>query len=123
MAIEIINWLEIPAHDIGRTKAFYETVFQFKIVDLEVGGDIYPCFPIKNGDGFSGALVQYEFTSPGKTGALVYFDSRNEMNNMLGRIVSAGGKIIQDKKEIAPGFGFSAIFEDTEGNMLALQGE
>jgi predicted enzyme related to lactoylglutathione lyase len=37
--------------------------------------------------------------------------------------VSAGGKIIQDKKEIAPGFGFSAIFEDTEGNMLALQGE
>ena len=48
--------------------AFYEAVFEFRLVDLEVGDGMYPCFPNKNGDGFSGALVQYDFTQPGKQG-------------------------------------------------------
>ena len=42
---------------------------------------------------------------------------------MLARIASAGGKVVQGKQEIAPGYGYFAIFEDTEGNLLALQGD
>ena len=33
------------------------------------------------------------------------------------------GKVVQGKQEIAPGYGYFAIFEDTEGNLLALQGD
>lgn len=123
MAIEILNWIEIPVSDMVRAKAFYQSVFEFEIVDVKVGDEIYPCFPNKNGDGFSGALIQYEFTKPGKEGALVYFNSYGNMDAMIARIRSAGGKVIEDKKEIAPGYGCFAIFEDTEGNLLALQGE
>lgn len=122
MAVELVNWLEIPVNDMARAKAFYETVFEFKTVDLEVGGEVYPCFPNKNGDGFSGALVQYDFTRPGKQGPIVYLNSYDDMEAMLARIASAGGKVLQSKQEIAPSYGYFAIFEDTEGNLLALQG-
>ena len=121
MAIEIVNWLEIPVKDMIRARKFYELIFEFEIIDMEVGNEIYPCFPNKNGEGFSGALVQYEYTSPGKTGPLVYLDAYGNIDSMIERIKSAGGKIIREKTEIAPGFGFFAIFEDSEGNMLAIQ--
>lgn len=123
MAVEIVNWLEIPVEDIARARHFYEAVFEFRIVDLDVGGEVYPCFPNKNGDGFSGALVQYEFARPGQQGPLVYLNSYGNMDAMLKRIEASGGRIVQGKKEIAEGFGYFALFHDTEGNLLALQGE
>jgi predicted enzyme related to lactoylglutathione lyase len=123
MGTELVNWVEIPVTDLQRARKFYETVFEFEIVDLKVGKETYPCFPNKNREGFSGALVQYDFTRPGKQGPLIYLNANNNMDLMLERIESAGGKIIEPKKEIAPGFGFFALFEDIEGNMLALQSE
>ncbi|HTE27990.1 VOC family protein [Flavitalea sp.] len=123
MPVEIVNWIEIPVTEPERARKFYEAVFEFKIVDMEVGTESYACFPNKNGDGFSGALVQYEFTIPGRQGPLVYLNAYNNIDSMLERIESAGGKVIEPKKEIAPGFGFFALFEDSEGNMLALQSE
>lgn len=123
MGVEIVNWLEIPVENFDRARKFYEAVFQFKIIDLDVGGEIYPCLPTKSGDSFSGALVKYDFTKPGKQGPLIYLNSYGNIDLMLQRIVASGGKIIKQKKEIAPGFGFFSVFEDTEGNLLALQGE
>ena len=123
MAVEIVNWLEIPAEDMARARRFYEAVFELKLIDLDVGGEVYPCFPNRNGDGFSGALVRYDFVKPGQQGPLVYLNSYNDMDGMLKRIEASGGRIIEAKKEIAEGFGFFAIFQDTEGNLLALQGE
>jgi uncharacterized protein len=123
MAIEIVNWLEIPVTNMQRARVFYETVFKFKLIDITLGEETYPCFPNKEGEGFSGALVQYDFTAPGNKGPLVYLNAYGQIDAMLNRIASAGGRILENKKEIAPGFGFFAIFEDTEGNMLALQGE
>lgn len=78
MPIEIVNWVEIPVNDMARARTFYERAFGFEIVDLKVGNEIYPCFPNKNDDGFSGALVQYEFTKPGKEGPLTVVQKRNK---------------------------------------------
>jgi hypothetical protein len=121
MAVELVNWLEIPVMNMARARKFYESVFQLKLTDLEVGEELYPCFPNKDGKGFSAALVQYDFTGPGKRGPLVYLNTCGDIDGMLARILAGGGKIIQSKKEIAPGFGEYALFEDTEGNLLALQ--
>jgi predicted enzyme related to lactoylglutathione lyase len=123
MAIEIVNWLEIPVLDMQRARAFYESVFEFQMTDFKIGEETYPCFPNKNGEGFSGALVKYDFTKPGKSGPLVYLNAYGSVDKMIRRIISSGGKLVQPKAEIAPGFGYFAIFEDTEGNMLALQGD
>ncbi|MDF2454975.1 MAG: bleomycin resistance protein [Cytophagaceae bacterium] len=121
MAIEIVNWLEIPYVNLKRAKHFYETLFDCQLVDMAVGEEMYPCFPNKNDEGFSGALVQYDFTKPGKNGPLVYLNAYGQMDVMISKIEVLGGKIIQEKKEIAPGFGYFMVFEDSEGNQLALQ--
>ncbi|HYD90602.1 MAG TPA: VOC family protein [Flavobacterium sp.] len=123
MAIEMVNWLEIPVTDMGRARKFYEAVFETTLVDMEVGGEMYPCFSNRNDDGYSGALVKYEFTTPGKKGPLVYLTAYDGVEAMIERVLFAGGTIIKAPEEIAPGFGYYAIFEDTEGNQLAFQGE
>lgn len=122
MAVEILNWFEIPVVDMPRARKFYEAILNVTLVDMDVDGATYPCIPNKGNDGFSGALVQYDFTSPGRQGVLVYFAS-DDIAASLEKINAAGGKIVHGREEIAPGFGYSAIFEDTEGNMLALQGD
>jgi len=33
MAVELVNWLEIPVNEMARARAFYEAVFGFRIVD------------------------------------------------------------------------------------------
>ncbi|WP_349314077.1 hypothetical protein [Chitinophaga sp. MM2321] len=50
--------------------------------------------------------------------ALVYFSSE-EINAELGRVEAAGSKIIRPKPGIGD-FGFMALIEDTEGNMIGL---
>ncbi len=123
MAVEIVNWLEIPVRNMSRARKFYESVFEFTLIDMEVAGESYPCFPNKNGEGFSGALVQYDFIAPGNKGPLVYLHAYDGVERMIEKVLFAGGKVIKASEEIAPGFGYQAIFEDTEGNLLAFQGE
>lgn len=121
MAIEMVNWLEIPVTDMARARRFYESAFDTKLVDMDINGENYPCFPNKRDDGFSGALVQYDFTKPGNHGPLVYLAS-DDVAVSVDKIKASGGKVIKEREEIATGFGFFALFEDTEGNLLALQG-
>ncbi|CAL1519467.1 hypothetical protein MMC2321_03216 [Chitinophaga sp. MM2321] len=49
---------------------------------------------------------------------MVYFSSE-EINAELGRVEAAGSKIIRPKPGIGD-FGFMALIEDTEGNMIGL---
>jgi hypothetical protein len=48
----------------------------------------------------------------------VYFISE-EINEELSRVEAAGGKIIRSKQDIGD-YGFIALVEDTEGNMIGL---
>jgi len=49
---------------------------------------------------------------------LIYFDSE-EIDAELSRVEAAGGKIIRSKLNIGD-FGFIALIEDTEGNLIGL---
>jgi uncharacterized protein len=69
--------------------------------------------------GATGSLVKQESYVPGHTGTLVYFSS-TDVQNELGRIETAGGKILRDKTQISPEHGYMAVFEDSEGNRVAL---
>jgi len=66
--------------------------------------------------------MKYESYVPSHEGTLVYF-SCEDLQNELGRIVSAGGKILQEKTQISPENGFMGLFEDTEGNRVALHSQ
>jgi len=120
----VINWFEIYTSDFDRAKKFYSQVFQCELTDLPMGSENHPemkyaTFPGDgNSWGASGALVKIDMAKPGIGGTLVYFIT-DEINTELGRVEAAGGKIIRPKQNIGE-FGFIALIEDTEGNMIGL---
>lgn len=52
------------------------------------------------------------------TGTTVYLDGGDDLSLHLGRIESAGGKVILPKTAIGENRGFIALFIDTEGNKV-----
>nr|WP_297788265.1 VOC family protein [uncultured Allomuricauda sp.] len=122
MEYNMVGWFEIPVGDIDRAKTFYETVFQIEIQLQDLGGTKMGWFPwVQDKQGTSGSLVQNKdwYTPSDTAGVLIYFSSV-DVNNELGRIEDAGGKIMQAKTQISPEIGYMALFLDTEGNRIAL---
>jgi predicted enzyme related to lactoylglutathione lyase len=119
MSTNPVGWFEIYVQDMGRAKAFYETVFD---VTLEKLNDEQPelwKFPqTMTSYGASGALASVEGMPSGGNSTLVYFTCENCANE-LSRVVPAGGKIMKEKFSIGE-YGFIAIAFDTEGNMIGL---
>jgi predicted enzyme related to lactoylglutathione lyase len=115
-----LNWYEIPATDISRAKDFYESIFEIKMEEMEMGGMKYAMFPYKMmGGKVAGGLAQSPMHTPGTTGPVVYMNANPDLQLVLDRIEHAGGKITMPKTSIGQN-GFMAFFMDTEGNRMAL---
>lgn len=114
------NWFELPVNDMDRAKKFYESIFKIKMADnMEMGTSVMSFFPfVTDQDGATGTLMKQESYVPSHQGTLVYF-SVPEINDVLPRISSSGGKILNEKTAIGE-HGFVAHFEDPEGNRVAL---
>ena len=96
MQNNVVGWFEIPVTDMGRAIKFYETVFDFKIQQQDMGEFIMGWFPmVQGGLGTPGALAQHkEFYKPTNDGVLVYFTAHSgDLNNELSRVEAAGGKV------------------------------
>jgi predicted enzyme related to lactoylglutathione lyase len=119
-----INWFEIPAADISRAAKFYETVFGIQMEQSEMMGMKMAMFPGESGNGkASGALVQSNVHKPSMDGVMVYLNANPKMDDIIGRIEGAGGKITMPKTQISPEIGYMAFFTDTEGNKIALHSQ
>ena len=120
MQFNPVTWFEIPVNDMERAKAFYEAVFQFEIQLVDFGGLKMGWFPNAGSvSGATGSLMQHESYVPSHSGTLVYF-SCQDVANELSRVEAAGGKVMHNKTQISPEHGFMAVFEDSEGNRIAL---
>lgn len=118
-----VGWVDIPVTQMDRAKAFYEKALDIEIKVLDFGGLQMGWFPNNDkGYGAGGSLVQHESYVPSHEGTLVYFSSEN-VQNELDRIEGAGGKILQEKTQISEEHGFMAVFEDSEGNRVALRSQ
>ncbi len=114
--VNSLNWFEIPATDFARAKAFYATVLDAQIYDAPNRQYAYlPSNPQKGE--FGGAIACGENFVPSMTGTTVYLDGGNDLSVPLGRVESAGGKVILPKTDIGYN-GFIALFIDTEGNKV-----
>lgn len=117
----VLNWFEIPATDINRAKAFYENVFDIQMEQQEMMGMKMAFFPGEAGNGkASGGLVESPMHVPSQDGTTVYLNANPSMDNVVGKIENAGGKVIMPKTQITPEIGYMAFFIDTEGNKVAL---
>lgn len=68
--------------------------------------------------GASGALVRMEGVSSGRNSTLVYFSCADCAVEAT-RVAASGGRVQRDKMSIGE-YGFIALIEDTEGNMIGL---
>ena len=118
-----VGWFEIPVTDMDRAKVFYEKAFDLQIQVVDLGGIVMGWFP-NAGDvrGSTGSLIRQDSYVPSHEGTLVYFSSA-DVQNELNRIKTVGGKILQGKTQISPEYGYMAVFEDTEGNRIALHSQ
>ena len=113
-------WVEIPVNDMERAIAFYEKVFSIKIQPIEFGGLKMGWFPnAGEAHGATGTLIEQESYIPSHEGTLVYFSS-DDVQVELDRIEDAGGKILQPKTQISEEHGYMGLFQDSEGNRVAL---
>ncbi|MEM7087193.1 MAG: VOC family protein [Bacteroidota bacterium] len=120
MKANTVAWFEIPVSDMTRAKTFYNKVFDIEIQVTDFGGILMGWFPDAGQvPGAPGCLVQHETYVPSHEGTLVYFFSE-DLQTELDRIEEAGGKILQPKTQISPEHGYMGVFEDSEGNRVAL---
>lgn len=118
-----ISWFEIPTTDLDRAQKFYETIFATSLIPLDLQNLKMRMFPIENQmSGIGGALCHNkDFYRPSSTdGPLIYLNGNPDVQNVLDRVETAGGKILVPKTQISPEYGYMAVIIDTEGNRIAL---
>ncbi|MEW5941636.1 MAG: VOC family protein [Chloroflexota bacterium] len=105
--------IEIPASNVEAASKFYEGLFGWKMQHIpEFNYTMW-----EDGSGFGGGFNQASEENPlGKV--LVYIHS-DDIEADLKKAEKLGGKTVHPKMEI-PGTGWFGIFEDPEGNRLAL---
>jgi uncharacterized protein len=116
-----VGWFEIPVTLMERAIIFYETVFDTVLSKQSFGDTHMAWFPFnEQAPGAGGTLIlSSDHYTPSHKGTLIYFSS-DDVSIELNRVEQAGGILLQPKTEISPDIGFMGIFEDSEGNRIAL---
>lgn len=107
-----ICYLELPATDIGRSRAFYEKAFGWK---TRTRGDGSLAFDDGAGE-VSGTWVTGRPPSP--TPGLLIYIMVDDVDSTLDSIRALGGEIVQPVGADAPEI--TARFRDPGGNVLGL---
>ncbi|NCI48611.1 VOC family protein [Sediminibacterium roseum] len=117
-----ISWFEIPSVDLERAQKFYETIFGVTLIPMDMPDIKMRMFPLENRMGVGGAIVHSDgFHKPSATdGPLIYLNGNPDLQQVLGKVEAAGGKVIVPKTEISPEYGHMGVFIDTEGNRIGL---
>lgn len=116
-----VNWVEIPVLNFERAKEFYSNIYEYEMYEEIIGPWRMGFLPMeRESRGVGGAIVQGGGYIPSKLGSRVYLNGGEDLQKVLSRVIGAGGEIIQPKTKITDEIGYYAIFEDTEGNHVAL---
>lgn len=113
-----VSWFEIPAIQFQQSVAFYNHIYGITMETATHNDYAMAYFPADKGVG--GAIVSGPGSVPSETGPLIYLNGGHDLNNVLSKVVEAGGRIIMPKTFINEESGHFAIFIDSEGNKLAL---
>lgn len=109
---EKINYVEFPAKDIEKAKAFFTTVFGWSFDDY---GPEYSAF---SNEGLDGGFFKSDLSTSTENGsALIVFYSK-DLEGTLSRIEAAGGSIIKPIFSFPGGRRFH--FGDPNGNEYAV---
>lgn len=116
-------WIDIPADDINRSKKFYSELFGWEIEKDTHAKSPSDYYMLSNSGEttasghphYFGGILKRQHPQHNIT---VYIDVPS-VDEYAKKIVKLGGKQIAAKKAI-PGWGYFAIFSDTENNPFAI---
>jgi uncharacterized protein len=111
---------EIPAKDRARAKKFYQTVFDWQMMDFDEKNTM-----VTTTDSDENGLPK----SPGAINGSIYLPDKPktptividvpDIKKHIEKVKNNGGKLVDDTVEI-PGMGMYARFTDSEGNLMGL---
>lgn len=117
---------ELPVDDVKRAQDFYGQIFgwEFNTFDMPSGEPYYGVrttevddkFQPKNPGTINGGMMKR--ANPGQV--FTNYINVESIDDVLAKVTNMGGKVMMPKSEIAPGMGWIALFQDTEGNMMGL---
>ena len=108
-----INYLELPAKDLGATKAFFKAVFNWQFTDY---GPEYMAFD--KSAGLDGGFYLSKQEAKAATGSVLVVFYSEDLANTQTQIEQAGGQISQAVFEFPGGRRFH--FLDPNGNEFAV---
>ena len=116
-----INWVEIPVLNFDRAKKFYSKIYDYEMYEETIAGARMGFLPMeRESRGVGGAIIQGYGYVPSSLGTRAYLNGGQNLLTVLNRVESAGGNVIVNKTKISDEIGYFAVFEDTEGNHVAL---
>lgn len=111
-----ICYVEIPAPNIEIAGSFYRSIFNWNISPSHLTDQKYWMF----GTGDNQLMGGFDSTKTAQGGGVILYIQIDDIPATLKSIEAMGGKVVRGKFEIGEGYGFSAIFEDPNGNHLGL---
>ena len=108
--------MELMATDVGKAKAFYGKLFDWKLEDIDMGTMTYTM--IRVGDGTGGGLMQNPMPNASNSQWLAYV-AVADVEAATTKAKSLGAKVMKEVTEIA-GAGRFSIISDPTGAMLGL---
>lgn len=109
---EKINYIEFPAINLEKTKAFFTQVFDWRFQDF---GPDYTAF---SDEGLDGGFFKSDTKSSTKNGAALLVFYSNDINSTLDKIKKANGTIITDTYSFPGGHRFH--FTEPSGNEFSV---
>ena len=116
-----IHVIEIPVTDIKRAIRFYSAIFDgLEFKEEEEGSVKYALFLTDDMCDNGILLVQREQYEPSVDGPLIYLDGGDDVNEVLSKVLEAGGSVVMEKTLSKQFSGYIGMFIDSEGNRMAL---
>ncbi|MDD1665131.1 MAG: VOC family protein [Methanomicrobiales archaeon] len=118
-----LAYFEIPADNVGRAKKFYTSLLGWTIGPTSMPTSMPATMEyqdVKTGEPKEGTLAMggmYKRQVPGTP--LTVYAMVEGFDKVVGKVEKLGGKILMPRMEVE-GVGFTAVIQDTEGNVIGL---
>ena len=107
--------VELNTTDVGKAKAFYGKLFDWKLEDIPMGDSVYTL--IKVGKGTGGGMMKHPV--PGAPSQWLAYVEVSDIHAATQNAKSLGGKVMTEVTEVM-GMGWLSIILDPTGAALGL---
>ena len=108
--------VELATTDVGKAKSFYQSLFDWKLNEMDMGGGMsYTMIDV--GEGTGGGMMKHPM--PGAPSAWLAYVNVDDVAAATAKAKSLGGTVLRDVTEVPNAGSFSIIIDPT-GAMLGL---